>query len=63
MNCRRFVTAAATASLAGCAGLGDGGDNGQINLIVQNERAEPVTAQVAVVDEMTCYVRPCQAET
>jgi hypothetical protein len=51
MNRRQFVTAAATASLAGCSLPGSGEENGQLDLTVQNERAAPVTVQVEVVDD------------
>jgi hypothetical protein len=51
MNRRQFVAVGATASLAGCAGLGGGEESSQLDLTVQNERADPVTVQVEVVDE------------
>lgn len=51
MNRRQFITAAATGSLAGCAGLGGGEETGRLDLTVQNERAEPVSVEVKVVDE------------
>lgn len=51
MNLRHFVAVAATASLAGCTGLFDNEENSSLDLTVQNERAEPVTVQVVVVDD------------
>jgi hypothetical protein len=51
MNRRRFVAVAGAASLAGCTGLFDGEEAGRLDLTVQNERPDPVTVQVTVVDE------------
>ncbi|WP_340101806.1 hypothetical protein [Salinibaculum salinum] len=51
MNRRQLLTVAATASLAGCSGLGANGESSQLSLTVQNERADPVTVQVVVVDD------------
>jgi hypothetical protein len=51
MNRRHFVAVAATASLAGCTGLSGDEENSSLDLTVQNERAEPVTVQVVVVDD------------
>lgn len=42
---------AATALLAGCTGLFDSEENSSLDLTVQNDRAEPVTVQVVVVDD------------
>jgi len=56
MNRRHFVAVAATASLAGCTGLFEGDEGSNLDLTVQNERAEPVSVQVVVVDsEGTTY--------
>lgn len=56
MNRRRFVGVAATASLAGCLGFAGNEEPSRLDLTVQNDRAEPVTAQVTVVsDEGTTY--------
>ena len=51
MNRRHFVAVATTASLAGCTGLFDSEENSSLDLTVQNERADPVTVQVVVVDD------------
>lgn len=51
MNRRHFVAVAATASLAGCTGLFDSEENSNLDLTVQNERTDPVTVQVVVVDD------------
>lgn len=51
MNRRRFVGVAATTSLAGCLGLAGNEEPSRLDLTVQNDRAEPVTAQVTVVDD------------
>lgn len=51
MDRRHFLTVAATASLAGCTGLFGREAGGRLDLTVQNERTEPITVQVAVVDE------------
>lgn len=51
MNRRHFVGIAATASLAGCTGLFDSDRNSRLDLTVQNERTDPVTVQVRVVDD------------
>ena len=56
MNRRHFVAVAATVSLAGCTGLFDSEENSSLDLTVQNERTEPVTVQIVVVDgEGTTY--------
>lgn len=56
MNRRHFVAILSAGSLAGCTGLFDNGANGQLDLTVQNERSEPVTVRVVVVDsEGTTY--------
>lgn len=53
---RRFVAAAATASLAGCTVLSDDNQSSRLDLTVQNDRADPITVQVEVVDtEGTTY--------
>ncbi|SFK83458.1 hypothetical protein SAMN04487950_1342 [Halogranum rubrum] len=51
MNRRHFVAVAATVSVAGCTGLFDGEERSNLDLTVQNERAQPVTVQVVVVDD------------
>lgn len=51
MRRRYFVAIAATVPLAGCTGSFGGEENSQLDLTVQNERNEPVTAQVTVVDD------------
>lgn len=51
MDRRHFLAGAATASLAGCTGIFDSDENGSLDLTVQNERSEPVTVQVEVVDD------------
>lgn len=51
MNRRHFVGIAATVSLAGCTGLFDSDQSSRLDLTVQNERADPVTVQVVVVDD------------
>lgn len=56
MKRRRFVTLGTAAAVAGCAGLSDGEESGRLDLTVQNQRAEPVTVAVTVVDnEGTTY--------
>jgi len=56
MNRRHFVAIVSAGSLAGCTGLFDDGANGRLDLTVRNDRAEPVTARVVVVDgEGTTY--------
>jgi hypothetical protein len=56
MNRRHFVAAAATASLTGCTGLFDNGENSRLDLTVQNDRPNPITVRVEVVDtEGTTY--------
>lgn len=56
MHRRRFAALAASVSLAGYAGLSDGAEESRLDLSVQNDRAEPVTAQIEVVDnEGTTY--------
>ncbi|MUW14192.1 hypothetical protein GJ633_05610 [Halorubrum sp. CBA1125] len=56
MNRRHFVAVATMASLAGCTGSFDGGGNSRLALTVQNERADPVTVRIEVVDtEGTTY--------
>lgn len=50
MHRRGFLAAAATASLAGCTGLFDGAESSRLDLTVQNDRADPITPQVTVVD-------------
>jgi hypothetical protein len=56
MNRRRFVAVAAVGSLAGCSGLSGSAESGQLDLTVQNERADPVSVLVEVVDgEGTTY--------
>jgi len=49
MDRRRFLGVAATAPLAGCAGLFDSQDPSRLDLTVQNEGVEPITARVVVV--------------
>ncbi|SFS11798.1 hypothetical protein SAMN05216559_3946 [Halomicrobium zhouii] len=51
MNRRRFLGVAATASLAGCLGIAGNEDPSRLDLTVQNDRADPVTAQVTVFDD------------
>jgi hypothetical protein len=56
MHRRHFVAVVATGSLAGCTGLFDNEESSRLDLTVQNERADPVTVQVTVVDnEGTSY--------
>lgn len=50
MNRRHFVSVVATASLAGCTGLFDSDEPSRLDLTVQNDRADPVTVQIVVVD-------------
>ena len=50
MNRRQFVAVAATASLAGCMGSSDS-EASSLALTVENERADPVTVNVVVVDD------------
>lgn len=50
MNRRYFLAAAVTTSLAGCTGLFDDDENSRLDLTVQNDRTEPITVQIAVVD-------------
>lgn len=51
MERRFFLAAAGVVSLAGCAGLSGSDEKSRLDLTVQNERAGPVTVQVAVVDD------------
>ena len=51
MNRRHVLALAAAIPLSGCTGLLDSEENGRLDLTVQNERDEPVTAQVTVVDD------------
>jgi hypothetical protein len=51
MNRRQFVAVATTASLAGCMGSSDSEESSSLALTVQNERADPVTVTVVVVDD------------
>ncbi|WP_136715946.1 hypothetical protein [Halorientalis salina] len=51
MNRRHFVTVAAVGSLAGCSVLSGRTERGQLDLTVQNERADPVSVLVEVVDD------------
>lgn len=56
MNRRHFLAAAGATSLAGCTGLFDDEENSRLDLTVQNDRADPITVQVEVVDaEGTTY--------
>lgn len=49
---RQFLALAAIGPTAGCARLsGDGEDQGRLDLTVQNDRDEPLTARVTVVDD------------
>lgn len=50
MNRRHLLAAAGTVSLAGCTGLFDDDENSRLDLTVQNDRANPITVQVEVVD-------------
>jgi hypothetical protein len=52
---RRFLALAATVPLTGCGGLGEA-EPSQLALTVQNQREQPITAQVTVLDsEGTTY--------
>lgn len=56
VNRRHVVAVGATVSLAGCTGLFEREESSRLSLTVQNERAEPVTVQIDVVDaEGTTY--------
>lgn len=50
MRRRRYVALAATASLAGCS-FSRESKSGRLDLTVQNERDQPVTARVTVTDD------------
>lgn len=50
MHRRRFVSLAALGPLAGCGRLSDEAES-SLDLTVQNDRSDPITAQVTVVDE------------
>lgn len=55
MHRRRFLALAATVPLAGCGGFGDE-EPSKLDLTVQNQRQQPITTQVTVVDsEGTTY--------
>lgn len=51
MNRRHFVAVATAASLAGCTGVIDTEEHSRLDLTVQNDRADPVTVRVTVVDD------------
>jgi hypothetical protein len=56
MDCRHFLAAPSVASLAGCTGLFGPEERSHLGLTVRNDRADPVTVQIAVVDsEGTTY--------
>ncbi|WP_135821725.1 hypothetical protein [Halostella litorea] len=56
MNRRQVLAVAGATSLAGCTGLFGTEESSRLDLTVQNERVEPVTVQVDVVDmEGTTY--------
>ena len=50
MNRRHFLAAAGSLSLSGCAGLFVDKERSRLNLSVHNERANPITVRVVVVD-------------
>ena len=50
MDRRHFLAAVGTTSLAGCTGVFNGEERSRLDLTVQNDRADPITVQVDVVD-------------
>jgi len=53
---RHFLAAAGATSLAGCTGLSEDEERSRLDLTVQNDRADPITVQIDVVDaEGTTY--------
>jgi hypothetical protein len=50
MRRRRLLALGTATAVAGCSGSFGGERRGRLDLVVQNDRAEPVTVQVAVVD-------------
>lgn len=50
MNRRHFLAAAGTPLLAGCTGLFATEQNSRLDLTVQNDRADPITVQIEVID-------------
>ncbi|MFW5963648.1 MAG: hypothetical protein ACOCQM_02190 [Natronomonas sp.] len=56
MNRRHFLAAVGAGSLAGCTGQFGDEENSRLDLTVQNDRADPITVRVEVVDsEGTTY--------
>lgn len=56
MNRRHFVAVLTASSLVGCTGLFGTEENSRLDLTVQNDRADPVTVHIDVVDtEGTTY--------
>jgi len=50
MDRRHFLAAVGMTSLAGCTGVFNGEERSRLDLTVQNDRADPITVQVDVVD-------------
>jgi len=50
MHRRQFLALGAITSVAGCSGSFGGEQTGQLDLTVQNDRADDITVQVEVVD-------------
>ena len=56
MNRRHVVAATATTALAGCTGLFESDEHSRLELTVRNDREEPITVEINVVDsEGTTY--------